>query len=139
MFTTGQNPDGTGEEYVAEKAESNTGWLFPVGDEVNDLGYNHMFTDMFNSAEKGNAPAETFYDGYIVNAVIDAAYKSAKSKLWEKVELPVWRGREGVEKPSNYVSYNETHYLIKQEVTHDGRNKLILKDKLTGKITEQDI
>ncbi|WP_342088894.1 Gfo/Idh/MocA family protein [Dyadobacter sp. OTU695] len=139
MFTTGQNPDGAGEEYVAEKAESNTGWLFPVGDEVNDLGYNHMFTDMFNSAERGTEPAESFYDGYIVNAVIDAAYKSAKTKLWEKVELPVWRGREGVEKPSNYTSYNETHYLIKQEVTHDGRNKLILKDKVTGKITEQDI
>jgi predicted dehydrogenase len=59
MFTTGQNPDGAGEDYVAEKAESNTGWLFPVGDEVNDLGYNHMFTDMFNSAEKGNEPAES--------------------------------------------------------------------------------
>jgi predicted dehydrogenase len=139
MFTTGQNPDGAGEEYVAEKAESNTGWLFPVGDEVNDLGYNHMFTDMFNAVEKGTEPAETFYDGYIVNAIIDAAYKSAKTKLWEKVELPVWRGREGVTKPSNYVSYDEKYYLIKQEVTHDGRNKLILKDKSTGKIFEQDI
>jgi hypothetical protein len=30
---------------------------------------------------------KAFYDGYIVNAVIDAAYKSAKTKLWEKVEL----------------------------------------------------
>ncbi len=26
--------------------------LFPVGDEMNELGYNHMFTDMFNSLEK---------------------------------------------------------------------------------------
>jgi hypothetical protein len=43
MFTTGKGAD-----YVAEKAESNSGWLFPVGDEMNDLGYNHMFTDMFN-------------------------------------------------------------------------------------------
>ncbi len=32
--------------YVAEKAESNTGWLFPVGDEVHELGYNHMFTGL---------------------------------------------------------------------------------------------
>ena len=30
MFTTGKGAD-----YVAEKAESNTGWLFPVGDEAN--------------------------------------------------------------------------------------------------------
>lgn len=139
MFTTGQNAEGKGEDYVAEKAESNTGWLFPVGDEVNDLGYNHMFTDMFNAVENGTEAAETFYDGYVVNAVIDAAYKSAKTKLWEKVELPVWRGKEGVTKPSNYVSYNEEYFLIKQEMTHDGRNKLILKHKITGKISEQDI
>jgi len=41
-----------------------------------------MFMDMFNSMEKGEAPKETFYDGYIVNCVLDAAYRSAKSKLW---------------------------------------------------------
>jgi predicted dehydrogenase len=130
---------GSGGDYVAEKAESKSGWLFPVGDEVNELGYNHMFTDMFNAAEEGREAAETFYDGYVVNAIIDAAYRSAKTKLWEKVELPVWRGQEGVTKPSNYVEYDENHYLIKQEVTHDGRNKLILKDKSTGKISERDI
>src|SRR5690606_35422 len=50
MFTTGQNPEGKEEDYVAEKAENKTGWLFPVGDEVNELGYNHMFTDMFNAS-----------------------------------------------------------------------------------------
>ncbi len=38
MFTSGKGAD-----YVAEKAESNSGWLFPVGDELNELGYNHMF------------------------------------------------------------------------------------------------
>ena len=42
---------------------------FPVGDELNELGYNHMFMDMFNALEKGKAPKETFYDGYVVNAV----------------------------------------------------------------------
>ena len=44
---------------MAEKAETNSGWLFPVGDEVNDLGYNHMFTDMFSACEEGREPAET--------------------------------------------------------------------------------
>jgi predicted dehydrogenase len=134
MFTTGKGAD-----YVAEKAESNTGWLFPVGDEVNDLGYNHMFTDMFKSWEEGREPAETFYDGYIVNAVIDACYKSAQTKQWEPVQLPVWRGQEGLTKQSTLVEYDADHYLIKQEMTHDGRNKIILKDKKTGKITERDI
>ena len=136
MFTTGNNEDA--DDYVAEKAESNTGWLFPVGDEVNELGYNHMFTDMFNAVENGVEPAETFYDGYVVNAVIDAAYRSAKTKQWETVDLPLWRGLEGVEKVSNYQDYDEDHYLIKKEVTHDGRHKLILKVKNTGEIIERD-
>ncbi|MBS1668339.1 MAG: Gfo/Idh/MocA family oxidoreductase [Bacteroidetes bacterium] len=132
MFTTGKGAD-----YVSEKAESNTGWLFPVGDEVNDLGYNHMFTDMFNAMEKGIAPKETFYDGYVVNAVLDAAYRSAKSKLWEPVKLDIWRGQEGLSKESHLVEFDKDHYLIKEEMTHFGAKKLILKNKKTGKISEQ--
>ena len=132
MFTTGKGGD-----YVAEKAESNTGWLFPVGDELNDLGYNHMFTDMFKSIEAGKAPKETFYDGYVVNAVLDAAYKSAKSKLWEPVQLDIWRGKTGVGKDSHLVEYDAAHYLVKEEVTHYGAKKVILKDKKTGKIIEK--
>lgn len=132
MFTTGKGAD-----YVSEKAESNTGWLFPVGDEVNDLGYNHMFTDMFNAIEKGIAPKETFYDGYVVNAVLDAAYRSAKTKLWEPVKLDIWRGKVGVEKDSHLVDYDADHYLIKEEVTHFGAKKVILKNKKTGKISEK--
>jgi predicted dehydrogenase len=132
MFTTGKGAD-----YVAEKAESDSGWLFPVGDELNELGYNHMFTDMFNSLEKGIAPKETFYDGYVVNAVLDAAYKSAKTKLWEPVKLDTWRGREGVSKHSHLTDYDAEHYLIKEEVTHYGAKKVILKNKKTSKITEK--
>jgi predicted dehydrogenase len=132
MFTTGKGAD-----YVAEKAESNSGWLFPVGDELNDLGYNHMFTDMFNSIEKGIAPKETFYDGYVVNAVIDASYKSAKTKLWEPVILDIWRGQTGLSKPSNLVEFDADHYLIKEEITHYGAKKLILKNKKSGVISER--
>jgi len=134
MFTTGKGAD-----YVAEKAESNTGWLFPVGDELNDLGYNHMFADMFRSMENGTAPRETFYDGYVVNAVLDAAYRSAKSKLWEPVQLDIWRGRVGVSKDSHLTEYDADHYLVKEEVTHYGAKKVILKNKKTGKISEQTI
>ena len=134
MFTTGKGAD-----YVAEKAESNTGWLFPVGDELNDLGYNHMFTDMFNAIENGTKPKETFYDGYVCNVVMDAAYKSVKSKRWEPVELDIWRGREGVGKESHLVEYDKDHYLVKEEMTHYGSRKLILKNKTTGKISEQVI
>ncbi|MEP6750823.1 MAG: Gfo/Idh/MocA family oxidoreductase [Bacteroidota bacterium] len=132
MFTTGK-----GAGYVAEKAESNSGWLFPVGDELNDLGYNHMFTDMFNAIENKTAPKETFYDGYVVNAILDAAYKSAKTKLWEPVQLDIWRGKTDVGKDSHLVEYDADHYLVKEEMTHYGAKKVILKNKATGKIIEK--
>jgi predicted dehydrogenase len=132
MFTTGKGGD-----YIAEKAESNTGWLFPVGDEINDLGYNHMFTDMFNALENGRSPKETFYDGYVVNAILDAAYKSAKTKLWEPVMLDVWRGKTGVTRHSHLQEYDAEHYLVKEEMTHYGTKKLILKNKKTNKIVEK--
>ena len=134
MFTTGKGGD-----YIAEKAESDSGWLFPVGDELNELGYNHMFMDMFNAMEKGVDPKETFYDGYVVNAIIDAAYKSAKTKLWEPVQLDIWRGQTGLTKESHLVEYDADHYLIKEEMTHYGAKKLILKHKTTGKISDQII
>ena len=34
--------------------------FFPVGDELNELGYNHMFMDMFNSMEQGKPPKKLF-------------------------------------------------------------------------------
>lgn len=134
MFTTGKGAD-----YVAEKAESNTGWLFPVGDELNELGYNHMFTDMFNAMESGHAAKETFYDGYVVNAILDAAYKSAATKQWEPVQLDIWRGQEGVTKIKTLTDYNDQYYLVKEEMTHFGAKKLILKDKASGQIIEQTV
>jgi predicted dehydrogenase len=132
MFTTGKGAD-----YVAEKAESNTGWLFPVGDELNELGYNHMFMDMFNAMENGTQPKETFYDGYVVNSVLDAAYKSAKTKQWEPVKLDIWRGKTGVAKGNQLQEYDNEHYLVKEETTHYGAKKVILKNKKTGKISEK--
>ena len=134
MFTTGKGAD-----YVSEKAESNSGWLFPVGDELNELGYNHMFMDMFNAMEKGIAPKETFYDGYVVNCVLDAAYKSAKTKLWELVILDTWRGKSGLTKHQHLTEYDPDHFLIKEEITHYGAKKLILKNKKTGKIFEKEV
>jgi predicted dehydrogenase len=132
MFTTGKGAD-----YVAEKAESNTGWLFPVGDELNDLGYNHMFTDVFNALEQGKSPKETFYDGYVVNAILDAAYRSARTKLWEPVVLDIWRGRLNVGKDSHLTEYDAENWLVKEEITHYGAKKIILKHKSTGKISER--
>src|SRR4030095_11945432 len=87
VFTT-----GAGSDYVAEKAETSAGWLFPVGDELSELGYVDMFTDMFNAMDSGQQPRETFYDGYVVNDVMDACYRSPDSKKWEPVTFNEWRG-----------------------------------------------
>jgi len=123
--------------YVAEKAETESGWLFPVGDEVVELGYVDMFTDMFDSLEKGIPPMETFYDGYVVNAIIDACYRSARTKKWEPVELFEWRGKQETEEISGLKSFDEDHYLIKTERMPDGKTKTILKNKKTGDITQK--
>ncbi len=132
LFTTG----GSG-GYVAEKAEGETGWLFPVGDEVNELGYAHMFTDMLNALDAGRMPTETFYDGYVVNAIMDACYRSAQTRQWEPVLLDVWRGAEHVESAAQRIDYDAQHWLIKQETMPDGKVKLILKEKSSGKIVQQ--
>jgi predicted dehydrogenase len=129
MFTSGKGGD-----YIAEKAESNSGWLFPVGDEVNELGYNHMFTDMFDSIENKKQPMENFYDGYVVNSILDAAFASAKSKKWEPVKIDDWRGVAEKKKEKKLASYDEDHYLIKEEVLHGGQKKYIVKNKKTGSI-----
>jgi len=124
--------------YVSEKAESETGWLFPVGDEVNELGYTHMFTDAFDALDSGREPMETFYDGYVVNAILDACYRSAKSKQWEPVELDIWRGKEVSEvEVTGPVIIEGRYLLVKEEKLPDGRLKMILKDRESGKIVER--
>ncbi len=123
--------------YVAEKAEGGTGWLFPVGDEPSALGYIDMFADVFNAMETSAKPREDFYDGYVVNAIIDAVYASMQSKKWESVNLPVWRGREGVVNVAVVRDYDAEHALLKEERMPDGSVKLILRHKQTGRVTHR--
>ncbi len=125
--------------YVSEKAESETGWLFPVGDEVGRLGYVEMFTDVLDALDTGNQPMETFYDGYVVNAIMDAAYRSVKSKRWEPVELDDWRGSGEVDTGVSMTDYDADFFLIKKEKMSGGETKLILKEKSTGKIVQKVI
>ena len=121
--------------YVAEKAEGDTGWLFPVGDEVAELGYSDMFVDMFNAWDEGREPMETLYDGYVVNAIIDACYRSAKTKQWEAIEMD-WRGGE-VNRETASTELDAPFVTLKTERMPDGRLKRIVKDKATGEISER--
>ncbi len=130
MFTA-----GGGSGYVAEKAETSAGWLFPVGDEVSELGYVDMFSDMFGALDAGGTPRETFYDGYVVNAIMDAAYRSARAHAWEPVDLE-WRGGSTpriVATPELF----DGQVVIKREVLPDGRQKLILKDPASGDFADR--
>jgi hypothetical protein len=95
--------------------------------------------DMFAALEKGEKPREDFYDGYVVNAVMDAAYRSMESRQWEPVKLDIWRGKEGVEEHKAVISYNEQYNLVKREKMHGNQTKLILKDKKTGEIVQKVI
>ncbi len=132
MFTAGGQSG-----YVSEKAESENGWLFPVGDELTALGYVDMFADVLSAMEESRKPREDFYDGYVVNAIIDAAYRSVDSKRWETVRLPLWRGREDVDRVGALREYDANHLLIKEEKMPDGTTKVILRHKESGKIIQQ--
>ncbi len=122
--------------YVAEKAEGDTGWLFPVGDEIGSLGYVEMFLDMFNSMDAGTKPMETFYDGYIVNTIMDAAYNAAQNKKWEPIQIQDWRGGQVNTEQAGLKEYDAAHFLIKEEKMPDGKLKVILKDRKTGSISQ---
>jgi predicted dehydrogenase len=74
--------------YLAEKADAQTGWVFPVPNETYAHGHDEMMAHMVEAYRAGVAPRETFHDGLAVNAVIDAAYRSMASGRWEAVASP---------------------------------------------------
>ena len=80
---------------------------------------------------------ETFYDGYVVNAILDAAYKSAATKLWEPVILEDWRGDAPEKAAKKFTAFDDEYYLIKEEVLPNGDTKLILKHKVSGDIVQK--
>jgi predicted dehydrogenase len=80
-FTLG----GTG--YLLEKADAETGWVFPVPDEARVYGYHEEMRHFVECVAKGVPPRETYADGYVVNCVVDACYRSMQSKQWEPVAL----------------------------------------------------
>jgi predicted dehydrogenase len=131
MFTAGGSRG-----YVAEKAETEKGWLFPVGDEASELGYVDMFTDMFGAIEEGRPPRESLYDGYVVNAIMDAAYRSAKTRNWEPVDLFEWRGGS-TPRIDIQAETRDGQIVVKRELLPDGREKLILKDPASGDFTDR--
>jgi len=71
--------------YIGEKADADTGWVFPMPDETHAHGHDAMMQDVVESFRAGRVPRETFRDGYAVNAILDAAYRSMRTGQWEPV------------------------------------------------------
>jgi len=71
--------------YIVEKAEAKRGWMFPIWREHELYGYLNELRHFTGCFSKGEMPKETFKDGYLVNLILDAGYRSMKSKAWERV------------------------------------------------------
>jgi hypothetical protein len=93
-----------------------------------------MFEDMLNAYERGTPPRESFYDGYIVNAIVDASYRSMQSKRWEAIELEQWRGESETTIESGPAMLDSDHEVIKREVLPDGSTRWIVRNRTTGEI-----
>ena len=77
-----ENPVG----YMVEKADNETGWVYPVPEETRAYGFSQQMRHFCQHFDAGTRPDETFEDGVIVNRIIDACYRSMKTHAWEKVE-----------------------------------------------------
>jgi predicted dehydrogenase len=73
--------------YLMEKADSDTGFVYPIPEEAHHYGYAEELRHFVQCYRDGTEPRENFVDGYIVNVILDACYRSMKSGRWEPVEL----------------------------------------------------
>lgn len=64
--------------YLLEKAESNSGWVYPLPDEARVYGYHEEMKHFVGCMAAGRMPRETFEDGLAVNLILDAAYQSMR-------------------------------------------------------------
>jgi predicted dehydrogenase len=76
-----ENPAG----YLVEKADTETGWVFPVPEEARAYGFSQEMRHFAEHFADKTEPAETFADGAVVNHVLDACYASMRSGTWETV------------------------------------------------------
>lgn len=76
-----------GSGYVVEKADLDRGWVKPVPEEAFTYGYQAEMKHFVECVREGRKPRETYHDGWVVNVILDAAYRSMKSRSWEKILL----------------------------------------------------
>ena len=72
--------------YVIEKADIDFGWTRPLPEEAFAYGYQGEMRHFVECVRDGHEPRETYEDGYIVNCILDAGYRSMRSKKWVRVK-----------------------------------------------------
>jgi len=73
--------------YVVEKAEAKKGWMYPIWREHELYGYLSELQHFISCVQNGVQPRETFRDGFAVNCMLDACYRSMKTGRWETISL----------------------------------------------------
>jgi predicted dehydrogenase len=73
--------------YVVEKADIDYGWTKPLPEEAFTYGYQAEMKHFVECIRHGRQPRETYEDGYVVNSVLDAGYRSMREHAWTAVEL----------------------------------------------------
>ncbi len=73
--------------YLVEKSDLDVGWVYPVPEETRAYGFSAQMRHFVETFEAGIPPIETFEDGVAVNTILDACYRSMRSRTWEPVEL----------------------------------------------------
>ncbi|MEQ8437893.1 MAG: Gfo/Idh/MocA family oxidoreductase [Ilumatobacter fluminis] len=73
---------------VVEKAGSDVGWLRPVPDEVHTYGFHAELQHFVRCFRDGSTASQTFRDGVIDNAVVDAGYRAMQQQAWVPVVYP---------------------------------------------------
>jgi len=72
--------------YVIEKADIDFGWTRPLPEEAFAYGYQAEMRHFVECVRDGEAPRETYEDGYIVNCILDSGYESMRRKKWVRVK-----------------------------------------------------
>jgi len=72
--------------YVVEKADIDYGWTVPLPEEAFTYGYQAEMKHFVECVRYGQRPRESYEDGYVVNCVLDAGYRSMRERVWTPVE-----------------------------------------------------
>lgn len=72
--------------YVIEKADIDLGWTRPLPEEAFTYGYQSEMKHFVDCIRHGRRTRESYEDGYVVNCILDAGYRSMRERVWIPVE-----------------------------------------------------